>query len=72
MKKITVALMSLLLVLAGCSTAKEETGTVASTDLPEIGVITLMEHTSLNQIQDAFTEQMKALGYEDGVNCKFD
>jgi len=39
-------------------------------DLPKIGVIQLMEHTSLNIIYDSFSSEMKELGYEDGKNCE--
>lgn len=74
MKKITAVLFSIVLLLAGCSSsteaAKTETeGGSTAEGLPQIGVITLMEHTSLNQIYDAFMDQMITLGYEDGVNC---
>lgn len=59
------------LVLVGCTTSKQPS-TEKKDDLPVIGVIQLMEHTSLNMIYDSFMEQMKTLGYEDGVNCVFD
>lgn len=67
--------------LVGCgsgtaASAAASAGTASSaaavSGKPKIGVIQLMEHTSLNQIYDAFSAQLKTLGYEDGVNCQID
>ena len=65
MKKIGKGLMTLVLglsfVLSVC-TQKAAEG-------PRIGVIQLMEHTSLNMIYDSFKEELETLGYQDGKNC---
>lgn len=63
MKKFMNVLASCLL-LVGCSNAK----TTSNEKTAKVGVIQLVSHTSLNQIHDAFLDEMKALGYEDGVN----
>ncbi|MDO4789178.1 MAG: ABC transporter substrate-binding protein [Johnsonella sp.] len=71
-----LAVSALAFSLAGC-TPKAETKDAGSAsgggnegkDLPKIGVIQLMEHTSLNIIYDAFSDELKQLGYIDGENC---
>ncbi len=40
--------------------------------LPRLGVIQLMEHTSLNIIYDSFARQLEELGYKDGENILID
>lgn len=37
-----------------------------------IGIIQIMEHTSLNTIRDAIVERLEELGYKDGENCRID
>ena len=73
MQRMMANLMTAVLcvLMAGCSTSagKEET---EGTALKRIGIIQLMEHTSLNQIHDAVMNELSALGYEDGVNCRID
>lgn len=44
----------------------------ADKEMKKIGVIQLMEHTSLNIIYDAFSNELKELGYIDGENCIID
>ena len=56
-----IAALGLSLMLSGCSEKAAEG--------PRIGVIQLMEHTSLNMIYDSFKEELEALGYQDGGNC---
>ena len=56
-----IAALGLSLMLSGCSEKAAEG--------PRIGVIQLMEHTSLNMIYDSFKEELEALGYQDGENC---
>ena len=58
---LSIIVLGLSFVLSGCS------GKAA--DGPRIGVIQLMEHTSLNMIYDSFEEELAELGYQDGVNC---
>lgn len=73
-----LAVSAVALMFAGC-TPKADSANSAQTkadteggNLPKIGVVQLMEHTSLNIIYDAFSEEMKALGYVDGENCVID
>lgn len=38
----------------------------------KIGVVQIMEHSSLNTIRDAIKGQLEKLGYKDGENCTID
>lgn len=38
----------------------------------KIGIVQIMEHTSLNTIRDAVVDQLAELGYKDGDNCTID
>ncbi|MBQ9374980.1 MAG: ABC transporter substrate-binding protein, partial [Ruminococcus sp.] len=38
----------------------------------KIGVVQIMEHTSLNTIRDAIVDRLGELGYKDGKNCTID
>lgn len=70
---LSIALTAAL--LTGCSTSSASSSASSessASSMPKIGVIQLMEHTSLNQIHDAFMEEMSVLGYQDGVNCVYD
>lgn len=60
-KLMMVLALGILMSLTGCSKKTVEG--------PRIGVIQLMEHTSLNMIYDSFKEELEALGYKDGENC---
>lgn len=55
-----IAALGLSLMLSGCSEKAAEG--------PRIGVIQLMEHTSLNMIYDSLKEELETLGYQDGEN----
>lgn len=55
--------MIALLGLAGCSDSK---------DLPKVGVVQYVEHTSLNQINDSMIDELEKLGYVDGENIDID
>jgi permease len=80
--KTVIGAVAMMALLAGCvPSAKQETTSAgssaaqtqtASKDMKKIGVVQLMEHTSLNIINDAMMKELKELGYEDGVNCKID
>jgi len=73
MKKLCAILVFAVLLLAGCSTTTTTTTTTstptmteeASTSDVKIGVIQLVDHTSLNLIYDSFYEQLLNLGYTD-------
>lgn len=45
-----------------------ESSKSADANLPKIGVIQLVDHTSLNIIYDAFSKELVELGYKDGEN----
>lgn len=49
-----------------------ETEAASTGELPNIGVIQLMEHTSLNIIYDSFIAELEALGYGDKVGANID
>ncbi|MBO6048043.1 MAG: ABC transporter substrate-binding protein [Erysipelotrichaceae bacterium] len=70
MKKLVSTLLTALLALAlitGCSSQKSEV-----TGNHKIGVIQLVDHTSLNTIKDAFDDELKKLGYtEDNLEVDF-
>lgn len=57
-KQIMAIVMSGCL-LAGCSSKPES-------EIPKVGVAQIVSHTSLNEIRDSFTREMKNLGYVDG------
>jgi len=65
MKKLfTILVLTLLLV--GCSAKSNDSSQVENTDqLKKIGVIQLMDHTSLNLIYDSFKEELFSLGYSE-------
>ena len=59
MKKILLLVVSLV-VLFGCSSKQ---------NLKKIGIVSFVEHTSLNIIKDSIMDELKNLGYVDGKNC---
>ena len=76
MKKIlclVMALLTCLVVFAGCSgnsssqgsSSKESTG-----DKVKIGIIKIVEHTSLNTIEESIISQLNKLGYVNGENAE--
>ena len=63
MKKLFKSLLCLVMlvsILAGCQNNKSL----------KVGIIQLVEHTSLNTIKESFDEQMIKLGYKDGENIE--
>lgn len=64
---IKIALTLMVIVATGCSSPTNQT--TDTSDKPVIGVVQLVEHTSLNIIKDAIFEQFDTLGYVDGENC---
>lgn len=67
-KKMMILLMlGCALAVSGCTAPKPTSDNTS--DKPVIGVIQLMEHTSLNMIYDSFLEELSELGYVDGKNC---
>lgn len=53
--------------------SKADNGSGASGDKAyKIGIVQIMEHTSLNTIRDAVVDRLAELGYKDGENCEID
>ncbi|MGN0623701.1 MAG: ABC transporter substrate-binding protein [Oscillospiraceae bacterium] len=53
--------------------SKADNGSGASGDKTyKIGIVQIMEHTSLNTIRDAVVDRLAELGYKDGENCEID
>lgn len=71
MKKRTLAVLAAMLmcvfVLAGCGGGDKEDG-----DVVKIGLVQLVEHTSLDQIRESIIDQLEAEGYVDGENIIID
>ncbi len=72
MKKRSLAILAALLVvaaavLAGCGGKTEKDG-----DVIKIGVVQLVEHTSLDQIRESIIDQLEEDGYTDGDNIVID
>lgn len=63
MKKLLMLCMSLCMAvsLVACGSS--------DSDLPKIGIVTLMDHTSLNTIYDSIIKQLESEGYVDGETC---
>ncbi|BDR55885.1 tryptophan ABC transporter substrate-binding protein [Xylocopilactobacillus apis] len=66
-----LALIGVLLVFLGFAFFNEGGSTKAGS-MPRVGVLTLMHHPALDQIQEGFTKGMKEEGYVDGKNVKID
>lgn len=66
-----LALISVLVVFLGFAFFKEENSS-KSESMPRVGVLNLMHHPALDQIQEGFTKGMKDEGYIDGKNVKID
>lgn len=63
---LTMMLVVLSMVLTGCGSAKEDDGTV------KIGLVQLVEHTSLDQIRESIIAQLEEDGYVDGEKIVID
>lgn len=66
-----VAFISALVVFLGFAFFNEKTP-VKTEVIPRVGVLTLMHHQALDQIQAGFTKGMKDRGYVNGKNVKID
>lgn len=67
-KNLCVVILCVLL-MTGCTTNKPSN---KDQDVPNLGVIQLTEHTSLNMIYDSFVEELKQQGYIDGETINID
>lgn len=75
LKKILAATAALALsvcMATGCGKSDDTSKSGADAKNYKIGVIQIMEHTSLNTIRDAVVAQLEELGYKDGENCTID
>ncbi|MCT6893555.1 MAG: ABC transporter substrate-binding protein [Bombilactobacillus mellifer] len=70
MKRI-IAFISSIVVFLGFAFFNESKSK-SSNKLPHVGVLNLMHHPALDQIQKGFTDGMKAEGFEDGRTVKID
>ncbi|WP_255883644.1 MULTISPECIES: ABC transporter substrate-binding protein [unclassified Ruminococcus] len=81
MKKVlclVLALLTCLVVFAGCSGGSSSAGSSSDTssnnqstgDKVKIGIIKVVEHTSLNTIEESIIKQLNKLGYVDGENAE--
>ncbi|MCD8328098.1 MAG: ABC transporter substrate-binding protein [Ruminococcus sp.] len=60
-------------IMAGCGKSDDESSTATEEAKNyKIGIVQIMEHTSLNTIRDAVVAQLEELGYKDGENCTID
>lgn len=66
-----VSLLIAMLALTGCGKSNEAE-TAGTEDMVKIGIIQMVEHPSLDTIRESCIEELKALGYEDGVNIVID
>lgn len=82
LKKILAAMASAALAvtcLASCG-VKEDSSTASNAGESKsadgknykIGVVQIMEHSSLNTIRDSLVDRLSELGYKDGENCEID
>ena len=71
MKKFMSVMMAgmMMATMAGCSNGTEQkSGSADSAGKLQIGVVQIMEHTSLDTIRESFLAEMESLGYgEDKV-----
>ena len=58
-------------VFAGCS-ANAASEKVTTEDVFKIGVVQYVEHQSLDDIYKGIVDELKANGYEDGINIEID
>jgi len=67
MKKLISILLLSVLLLTGCTSENPEENVAVeeTTEVQKIGVLQLMDHTSLNLIYDSFYQQITELGYTD-------
>ncbi len=75
MKKLKTMCLAVctMLMLSGCTQGNETTDKpVDDNQTIQLGIAQIVEHTSLNTIRDSIIEELKVLGYEDGVNINID
>ena len=72
-KRVLAVVMVLVLsmsLLVGCGSSSDDQSTEAKTY--KVGILQLMEHTSLNTIKDSIVEGLEEAGYVDGDNIEIE
>lgn len=75
LKKIMACTMAsvMMCTLGACGASDDgKSDNKSGDDNYTIGVVQIMEHSSLNTIRDAIVKRLGELGYKDGENCKID
>ncbi len=65
-------LIAILVLFLTVAFFKEDQNKTKQTQIPEVGVLTLMHHPSLDEIYQGFLDGLKQKGYRDGKNIKID
>lgn len=71
-KKVTMVLVITLMILSaftGCGTSQSND---TADNLPTIGIVQIIEHTSLNMIRESIVAQLEADGFTDGETVHID
>ncbi len=63
-KKLLVAVITMG-ILTACNTAEGADNVQEQEDVLKVGVVQIVEHTSLNTLRDSFAAEMALLGYDD-------
>lgn len=75
-RKLAMLLCTVLVggILAGCgkSSTDSNSGTTASTEIKNIGVVQIVQHDALDASNKGFVDGLKEKGYEDGKNIKIE
>ncbi|OFU47979.1 ABC transporter substrate-binding protein [Aerococcus sp. HMSC10H05] len=63
-KSLLVFIASLAIIVAGCQRTEDN-------NILDIGILSIMDHNSLNDAEQGFIDGMTALGYEEGVDVTY-
>lgn len=65
-------LIAIIAIFLAVAFFKEDQNQKSQSKIPEVGVLTLMHHPSLDEIYDGFLDGLKQKGYRNGQNIKID
>ena len=65
-------LIAILVLFLTVAFFKEDQNKTKQTQIPEVGVLTLMHHPSLDEMYQGFLDGLKQKGYRDGKNIKIE
>ncbi|MEG0753834.1 MAG: ABC transporter substrate binding protein, partial [Angelakisella sp.] len=65
LSRVLTALTLCAALLSGCTSNPAPAPTSQASEKMKVGIIQFVEHPSLNEIRDAFTAELSALGYDD-------